>query len=63
MGSNGSINRMINQLGISLDVDGRIYIADRGDHGIIRTDDMMGTNWATFGNTNNFIDPSGIYIH
>lgn len=34
---------------VAVDTSGRIYVADSGNSRIIRSDDMSGTNWTSFG--------------
>jgi len=36
-------------IGITVDFEGRIYIADHNNHCIVRIDDMFGTGWVSYG--------------
>jgi len=35
--------------GLAVDGQGRIYVADRGNHRVVRVDDVNGTGWTTLG--------------
>ncbi len=54
--------------GIFVDSSGRVYVADTGNHRIVRMDDMAGTGWTTLGDpltpdsgTGHFNSPRGIF--
>ena len=50
MGTQGSGSKQfILPSGISLDLAGRIYVADFGDNRIVRMDDITGADWTTLG--------------
>jgi hypothetical protein len=35
--------------GVGFDAQGRMYVADRGNHRIVRVDDIAGAGWVTYG--------------
>lgn len=43
-----------------VDIDGRIYVADRGNRRVIRMDDMRGLNWCEQGG---YEEPMGVAVH
>jgi hypothetical protein len=59
-------NRFNLPFGIFAEPAGQIYMADTGNHRIIRLDDMAGKNWTAFGThgtgTNQFEFPRGIFL-
>ncbi len=59
-------NQFLNPNGIALDSIGRIYVADTGNHRIVRFDNFNGDNWTTFGSqgtgTNEFESPYQIRL-
>jgi streptogramin lyase len=52
--------------GLTIGPDQKIYVADSGNHRIVRMDDMTGTNWTTLGSmgsgTDQFHFPDGIAV-
>jgi len=53
-------------IGIFVDDDGHIYIADSGNDRIVRIDDMAGKGWIAFGTSGKgdgqFNTPSGVFM-
>ena len=50
LGTQGNGVKQFNEpLGIHVDLKGRIYVADSGNHRLVRMDDMSGAGWTTVG--------------
>jgi DNA-binding beta-propeller fold protein YncE len=62
----GSGPQVSSPLGLFVDRDGKIYVANGGNNMIQRMDDMAGTNCTSFGSggsgTNEFSVPAGIFV-
>ncbi len=60
----GTVSVFNNPRGMYVDADGKIYVADTGNHRIVRMDDMNGTNLVSFSGLPNspLNAPTGIYV-
>jgi hypothetical protein len=47
----GAPKAFISPLGVALDANGRIYAMDSNRSYLARFDDMVGTNWITYGSS------------
>lgn len=68
LGSQGSgVNQFSTPEGIFVDRLGRIYVADTGNHRVVRMNDMTGAGWTVLGGTcglgvNQFCYPSSVFV-
>jgi DNA-binding beta-propeller fold protein YncE len=66
-GTTGSLpGQFARPLGIFVDTEGRIYVADAASGRIVRVNDMTGAGWIAFGSRGNregqFLSPSSVFV-